>query len=133
MQNSGAAFRLFWFFNPKLKKMIITGSLALSVVATGVGVYVILDNLDDTFLSPAKYFFTSLAALSAVKFGTYTIANTVMNFGSVVVKHFKKATAYTFDCLKKLGNVRNLVWESNINFVEEFLSGLGSEQDTYEY
>lgn len=115
----------FEFFNPKIKKIIIGSAIALSVSATGVGIYVILDNLEGTFLSPAKYVFTALAAISAVKFGSYAITNTLMNFGSVLTKQIKKTSAYTFNCLKKLNSIRDLIWESDTVTVENFLNEAG--------
>lgn len=116
----------FQAFYPKTKKIIIATSLLLGVSSAGGGIYLLLDSLNGTFLEPVKYVFTALAATTIVKFGVYAVANTLMNFGTVITKKIDKASSYTFDCLKKLDNLWNLVWESEPEPVQDFLDQIHS-------
>ncbi|MBY0272930.1 MAG: hypothetical protein K2X02_05930 [Alphaproteobacteria bacterium] len=122
----------FESFHPHLKKAIIAGAVTVSVAASGVVIYFILDNLEGTFLSPVKYVFTALAAVSSIKFGSYAITNTLMNFGTVLTKQIKKTSTYTFNCLKKLDGLRNLIWEADTPTVETFVKEVnGGEYSQY--
>lgn len=111
----------FQAFHPKIKKAIIITAVILGVSSAGGGIYLLLDSLDNTFLGSTRYLFTALAAVTTVKFGAYAVTNTLMNFGTVITKKIKTSTSYTFDCLRKLGNLRNLIWESGQEQTQQFL------------
>lgn len=122
-----ASSDFFGTFYPKIKTMFIAGSIILATSASGSGIYIILDNLEGTFLSSTKYLFITLAITSSITFGSYAITSTLTNYGEVIVKHFRKSTSYVFNCLKKLENIKNRIVNYSTELIKEFIGEVKKE------
>lgn len=113
-------------FYPKTKLVFIGTSLLLASSAAIGGAYIIVDSLENTFLSPTKYVFSSLAVLSGITFGTYAITTSLMNFGEAILKKCLNGANYVLGCLNKLDKLRNLVNNSNPDELNNFVTEMGT-------
>ncbi len=112
----------FESFYPKTKKIMLASAFIFAASSTMASAYVALDNLEDTFLDSGKYFFMSLTAITAVKLGSFGIAQTLLNFGGAFLGKFKKSASYTYTCLKKLSALKERIRNTNPVVVHEFLA-----------
>lgn len=109
---------------PKTKKIIILGSLIIASSSAAVSSYILLDNLEDTFLDSSKYFFLLLNTVTAIKFGTYGLATTFLDLGEVLLSKLKNGASYSYNCLRKLSDVSNLIQNSSFSSINSFLNGI---------
>ncbi len=115
----------FSVFHPRINNTMIGTSLVLGGI-TSIGGFYLANNLDDTFLSPAKYIFAALGMVTDITFGAYTMYSSWVNFGEVTQKTFNRRSSYVLGCLKKLDEVGEVITNSDTslvrNFINEFIS-----------
>jgi len=118
----------FSIFHPKINKAFICYSLMLGGATSIGGFYIISDNLEDTFLSPLKYVFSTLGIISGITFGTYTVYSSLMNFGGVTMKQCNKESAYILNSLEKLEDLETIIDNSDTESIKDFINEISSYQ-----
>lgn len=118
----------FSTFHPCTNISFIITPLALEVITSIGGFYIVSDNLDDTFLSSAKYGFASLGIITDVTFGTYTIYSTLTNFGKLTQKVRDTKSNYVLGCLEKLDKIKDEMESSDTLSVNNFINDVLDEE-----
>lgn len=114
----------FTNFHPQINTAFIVSALILGAASSVGGFYLIADNLEDTFLSSAKYIFATLAVGTDLTFGTYTIYSSMRRYGEAIKEKLSSGTSYIFNCLKKLNNIRSSIINSSSDVVENFINDI---------